>query len=275
MAVSRSLTRAHEKAQRVDEESACGSTSADCGCARKRGDRSIEIGDAVKKRILVIDIGGSNVKVMISRAQRRKFKSGPEMTPRELVTELKLLLQDWTFDAISMGFPAPVRNGCIMCEPKHLGPGWARFNFEKSLGKPVRIINDAAMQALGSYRGRRMLFLGLGTGLGSTLIWESNVLPLELGDLPYGSDHIIEDYLGKSGLNQLSEKRWKGEVLRAVGLLKKSFIADYVVLGGGSAKKLDELPDGVEVGHNRNAFLGGVRLWQTDQSARRPKWKIL
>jgi len=229
----------------------------------------------VKKRILVIDIGGSNVKVMISRAQRRKFKSGPEMTPRELVTELKLLLQDWTFDAISMGFPAPVRNGCIMCEPKHLGPGWARFNFEKSLGKPVRIINDAAMQALGSYRGRRMLFLGLGTGLGSTLIWESNVLPLELGDLPYGSDHIIEDYLGKSGLNQLGEKRWKGEVLHAVGLLKKSLIADYVVLGGGSAKKLDELPEGVEVGHNRNAFLGGVRLWQTDQSARRPKWKIL
>jgi len=229
----------------------------------------------VKKRILVIDIGGSNVKVMISRAQRRKFKSGPEMTPRELVTELQLLLQDWTFDAISMGFPAPVRNGCIMCEPKHLGPGWARFNFEKSLGKPVRIINDAAMQALGSYRGRRMLFLGLGTGLGSTLIWESNVLPLELGDLPYGSDHIIEDYLGKSGLNQLGEKRWKGEVLRAVGLLKKSLIADYVVLGGGSAKKLDELPEGVEVGHNRNAFLGGVRLWQTDQRTRRPKWKIL
>jgi len=229
----------------------------------------------LKKRILVIDVGGSNVKVMISRAQRRKFKSGPEMTPRELVTELKSLLQDWTFDAISMGFPAPVRNGCIMCEPKHLGPGWARFNFEKSLGKPVRIINDAAMQALGSYRGRRMLFLGLGTGLGSTLIWESNVLPLELGDLPYGSDHIIEDYLGKSGLNQLGEKRWKGEVLRAVGLLKKSLIADYVVLGGGSAKKLDELPEGVEVGHNRNAFLGGVRLWQTDQRTRRPKWKIL
>ena len=229
----------------------------------------------MKKRILVIDVGGSNVKVMISRAQRRKFKSGPEMTPRELVTELKSLLQDWTFDAISMGFPAPVRNGCIMCEPKHLGPGWARFNFEKSLGKPVRIINDAAMQALGSYRGRRMLFLGLGTGLGSTLIWESNVLPLELGDLPYGSDHIIEDYLGKSGLNQLGEKRWKGEVLRAVGLLKKSLIADYVVLGGGSAKKLDELPEGVEVGHNRNAFLGGVRLWQTDQRTRRPKWKIL
>jgi len=229
----------------------------------------------VKKKILVIDIGGSNVKAMISRAQRRKFESGPEMTPSEFVAQLKSLLEDWTFDAISMGFPAPIRNGCIMSEPKHLGTGWTRFNFEKPLGKPVRIINDAAMQALGSYRGRRMLFLGLGTGLGSTLIWENNVLPLELGDLPYGDDHIIEDYLGKPGLKRLGEKRWKGEVLRAVVLLKKSLIADYVVLGGGSAKRLDRLPEGVELGHNRNAFLGGVRLWQTEPHARRPKWQIL
>ncbi len=219
----RSITRTHEKDWRFDEKSACGPADADCRCRRKAArPEPDEIGDAVKKKILVIDVGGSNVKVMISRAQRRKFKSGPEMTPRELVTQLKSLLQDWTFDAISMGFPAPVRNGCIMSEPKHLGPGWTRFNFEKSLGKPVRIINDAAMQALGSYRGRRMLFLGLGTGLGSTLIWENNVLPLELGDLPYGNGHIIEDYLGKSGLKQLGEKQWKGEVLRAVVLLKKS-----------------------------------------------------
>jgi len=229
----------------------------------------------VNKRVLVIDIGGSNVKMMISREQRRKFKSGPEMTPREMVAQLKSMVQDWTFDAISMGFPAPVRNGCIMTEPKHLGVGWARFNFEKSLGRPVRIINDAALQALGSYRGRRMLFLGLGTGLGSTLIWKNNLLPLELGDLPYGYDHIIEDYLGKSGLKELGEKRWKDEVLRAVVLLKKSLIADYVVLGGGSAKKLDELPPGVEPGHNRNAFLGGVRLWQIDPHTRRAKWNIL
>jgi predicted NBD/HSP70 family sugar kinase len=184
-------------------------------------------------------------------------------------------VDDWTFDAISIGFPAPVRNGCIMNEPKHLGPGWARFNFEKSLGQPVRIMNDAAMQALGSYHGRRMLFLGLGTGLGSTLIWENNVLPLELGDLPYGNDHTIEDYLGKSGLKKLGEKRWENEVVRCVTLLKKSLIADYVVLGGGSAKKLDRLPAGVELGHNRNAFLGGVRLWQTEPHTRRPKWNIL
>jgi hypothetical protein len=188
---------------------------------------------------------------------------------------MKPLLQDWRFDAVSMGFPAPVRNGLIMSEPKNLGPGWTGFDLEKALGKPIRIINDAAMQALGSFRGGRMLFLGLGTGLGSTLIWDTNVLPLELGDLPYGNGHIIEDYLGKSGMKQLGEKAWKREVLRAVLSLKKSFIADYVVLGGGSAKKFDELPDGIDLGHNRNAFLGGVRLWQVDPWTRRAKWRIM
>ena len=229
----------------------------------------------MKEKILAIDVGGSNVKLMISRWEKRKFKSGPDLTPREMVTQMKPLLQDWRFDAISMGFPAPVRNGRIMSEPKHLGPGWTRFNFEKSLGKPFRIINDAAMQALGSFHGGRMLFLGLGTGLGSTLIWETNVLPLELGDLPYGNGDTIEDYLGKSGMKELGEKEWKREVLRAVLLLKKSLIADYVVLGGGSAKKFDRLPDGIELGHNRNAFLGGVRLWQTDPRTRRAKWQIM
>ena len=229
----------------------------------------------MKKRILVIDVGGSNVKLMISRRQKRKFKSGPDLTPREMVAQMKPLLEDWNFDAVSMGFPSPVRNGRIISEPKHLGPGWTRFDYEKSLGKPIRIINDAAMQALGSFHGGRMLFLGLGTGLGSTLIWEINVLPLELGDLPYGNGEIIEDYLGKSGMKQLGEKRWKREVLRAVLLLKKSVVADYVVLGGGSAKKFDELPDGIEFGHNRNAFLGGARLWQIDPRTRRAKWRIM
>jgi polyphosphate glucokinase len=229
----------------------------------------------VKKRILVIDVGGSNVKLMISRAQKRKFKSGPDLTPREMVAQMKPLLRDWSFDAVSMGFPAPVRNGRIMGEPKHLGPGWTRFDYEKSLGKPIRIINDAAMQALGSFHGGRMLFLGLGTGLGSTLIWETNVLSLELGDLPYGNGAIIEDYLGKSGMRQLGEKKWKREVLRAVLSLKKSLIADYVVLGGGGAKKFDQLPSGIEPGHNRNAFLGGVRLWQIDPRTRRAKWRIM
>ena len=229
----------------------------------------------MKKRILVIDVGGSNVKLMMSRWEKRKFKSGPNLTPREMVAQMKPLLRDWSFDAVSMGFPAPVRNGRIVSEPKHLGPGWTRFDYEKSLGKPIRIINDAAMQALGSFHGGRMLFLGMGTGLGSTLIWETNVLPLELGDLPYGNGDIIENYLGKSGMKQLGEKKWKREVLRAVLLLKKSLIADYVVLGGGSAKKFDQLPAGIEPGHNRNAFLGGVRLWQIDPRTRRAKWRIM
>ena len=229
----------------------------------------------MKKRILVIDVGGTNVKMMISRAKRRKFKSGPKMTPREMVCQIKLELQDWKYDAISIGFPAPVRDGRILLEPKHLGKGWMRFDFEKAFRKPVRIVNDAALQALGSYRGGRMLFLGLGTGLGSTLVLRDTVLPLELGDLPYCESLIIEDFLGELGLEELGEKAWQRDTLQAVAQLKKSFIADYVVLGGGNAKKLKELPEGAELGHNRNAFLGGTRLWQIDPRTRRPKWKFV
>ena len=192
-----------------------------------------------------------------------------------MMSGMKELLDGWKYDAVSIGFPSPVINGRIASEPKNLGAGWFGFNFEKALGKPVRLINDAAMQALGSYRGRRMLFLGLGTGLGSTLIWQNSVLPLELGDLPYRDHRIIEDFLGKPGMAELGEKRWKREVAHAVTQLKKSLIADYVVLGGGSVKKMDRLPKGVERGYNRNAFLGGVRLWQIDPRTRRPKWRIM
>ena len=227
------------------------------------------------RKILVIDVGGSNVKLMISRAGKRKFKSGPSLTPREMVAQIKPLVGDWKFDAISMGFPSPVRDGRILGEPKHLGNGWVRFDFKKAFGKPVRIINDASMQALGSYHGGRMLFLGLGTGLGSALVWSNHVLPLELGDLPYRNGNIIEEYLGKPGLARRGAKRWRHDVEHALTQLKKSLIADYVVLGGGNAKKFDDLPKGVERGHNRNAFLGGVRLWQVDAHTRRPKWQIL
>ena len=227
------------------------------------------------RKILVIDIGGSNVKLMISRSAKRKFKSGPHLTPREMVAQIEPLVSNWKFDAISMGFPSPVRDGRIVTEPKHLGKGWVRFDFEKAFRKPVRIINDASMQALGSYRGGRMLFLGLGTGLGSALVWTNYVLPLELGDLPYRNGSIIEDYLGKPGLARLGEKTWRRDVEHALVQLKKALIADYVVLGGGNAKKFDELPEGIERGHNRNAFLGGTRLWQIDLRTRRPKWQIL
>jgi polyphosphate glucokinase len=229
----------------------------------------------MKKSILVIDIGGTNVKLRISNTEKRKFKSGPKLTPLEMITQMKPLISDWKFDAASIGFPAPVRDGRILGEPKHLGPGWVGFNFEKALGKPARIINDAALQALGSYRGGRMLFLGLGTGLGSALVWSNTVLPLELGDLPYRDRRIIEDFLGKPGMIELGDKEWQREVVYAVTQLKKSLIADYVVLGGGNAKKLDELPEGSELGHNRNAFPGGVRLWQTEPKTGRPKWRIM
>jgi hypothetical protein len=228
-----------------------------------------------KKRILVVDIGGTHVKLMISRSERRKFNSGPSMTPRQLVSKLKTAVNGWSFDAVSIGFPSPVRHGQIMKDPKHLGKGWAGFDFAKAIRKPVRIINDAAMQALGSYRGGRMLFLGLGTGLGSALAYEKTLLPLELGDLPYRDGVIIEKFLGKPGLAKLGEGGWKREVRHVVRQLKKSFIADYVVLGGGNAKRFKSLPDGIELGHNRNAFLGGVRLWDSDAGTRKPTWRII
>lgn len=228
------------------------------------------------KKILVVDVGGSNVKLMISAAEkRRKFSSGPKLGPEEAVKEIKEATRDWNFDAVSIGFPAPVREGKIVNDPKHLGKNWAGFDFAKALGKPVRLINDAALQALGSYHGGgRMLFLGLGTGLGSALVWKENLLPLEFGDLPFG-DGIIEDWLGDEGMERLGKKEWQRETLDAIQHLKLAVIADYVVLGGGNAKELEELPEGFELGHNRNAYPGGIRLWETRADGRTPKWKIL
>jgi polyphosphate glucokinase len=179
------------------------------------------------------------------------------------------------FDRLSIGFPAPVRNGKIVRDPKHLGKGWAGFNFTRALHKPTRVINDAAMQALGSYARGRILFLGLGTGLGSALVWRNYVLPLELGDLPYRNHRKIEDFLGKEGLEKLGRKVWRAEVLYAVRQLKLSFVADTIVLGGGNVAKMNELPRGVEKGDNRNAFLGGVRLWEVDRRTGKARWQIL
>ncbi len=228
----------------------------------------------MKKKVLVVDIGGTHVKLMISRSQKLKFDSGVRMGPKALVAGVKESVAGWKFDAVSIGFPAPVKDGKIVKDPKHLGGGWASYNFAKALGKPVRVINDAAMQALGSYRGGRMLFLGLGTGLGSALVWDNNVLPLELGDLPYDNG-IIENQLGKVGLEKLGRKDWEAEVHYAVAQLKLSFIADYVVLGGGNSKVLSSLPEGAELGHNRNAYLGGARLWQTQRLTRRKRWNVI
>jgi len=228
-----------------------------------------------RRKVLVVDIGGSNVKLMISnRVKRRKFPSGRGLTPRRFITETKKAVADWKFDAVAIGFPAPVINGKIAVEPKNLGKGWTRFDFRKALGKPVRVINDAAMQALGSYRGKRMLFLGFGTGLGSALLWNQTVLSLELGDLAY-NDGTLEDWLSDDGMEALGEEEWQAEALRVIPALKKSFIADYVVLGGGNAKCIEKLPRGVELGHNRNAFTGGVRLWQNEPRTGRPRWNII
>jgi len=229
----------------------------------------------MKKNILVIDIGGTRVKLMISRRTKRKFDSGPKMTPREMIADIKKTAEGWNYDVISIGFPAPVKKGKIASEPKHLGKGWVGFDFAKPLGKPVEIINDAAMQALGSYHGARMLFLGLGTGLGSALVWKGHVLPLELGDLPYVHDGIIEDEIGKEGLERLGKKNWQKEVNKVLKQLKLALIADYIVLGGGNSKLIEELPYGVELGHNRNAYAGGCRLWQTEPGTRRKKWCVI
>jgi polyphosphate glucokinase len=233
--------------------------------------------DPKQKKILVVDIGGSSVKLMISAEEkRRKFPSGPKLAPAEAIAQIKENSRDWAFDAFAIGFPAPVRDGKILSEPTHLGKGWEGFDFARALGKPTRVINDAALQALGSYRGGgRMLFLGLGTGLGSALVWQDHLFPLELGHLPYCDEGIIEHVLGDAGLEELGRKEWQRETLRAIRFLKQALIADYVVLGGGNAKLLEKLPDGFELGHNRNVHPGGLRLWETDPETKKPRWRIL
>ena len=227
------------------------------------------------KKVLVVDIGGTNVKAMISREERRKFSSGSALTPRQLHQMLDGGLDNWKYDVVSIGFPAPVRNGRILTDPKNLGKGWTRFNFEKAFGRPVRVINDAAMQALGSYRGGRMLFIGLGTGVGSALVWNGTVLSLELSELPYLNEGTIEDRVGKVGFKEIGRKTWEEDVERILIHLQRAFVVDYIVLGGGNAKTLEHLPLGVELGHNRNAYLGGQRVWQNNSRTRRPRWTIL
>jgi len=225
-------------------------------------------------KTLVVDIGGTHVKLMVEGAEQRMFDSGAKMQPRDFVAQLKEKTGDWKFDNISIGFPSPVRGGKIVKDPKHLGKGWVGFDFGQSLGKPVQVINDAAMQALGSYHSGRMLFLGLGTGLGSAFVLDNMLFPLELGDLPYRDRDIIENFLGIPGIERLGEDEWKREVIFAVMQLKKSFIADYVVLGGGNVHRFDRLPEGIEHGKNENAFLGGVRLWEIEAGSGERKWQI-
>jgi polyphosphate glucokinase len=228
----------------------------------------------MKKKVLVVDIGGTHVKLMISPRETRKFDSGMKFSPKQLASEIKKATPDWKYGAISIGFPSVVKKGRVKKDPKHLAAGWIDWDFRKSLGKPTRVLNDAAMQALGSYHGGRMLFLGLGTGLGSALLWDRTVLSLELGDLPYLDDLSVEDWVGDAGRQKFGDKRWQAEVRRVVSELKRAFIADYVVLGGGNAKLVENWPAGIALGHNRNAFTGGTRLWLTGRDGK-PAWNII
>lgn len=218
--------------------------------------------------ILVIDIGGNNVKMLTSeQRKRRKIPSGPGLTARRMVAAVKAVTTDWKYDVISIGFPGPQKDGSPIAEPRNLGKGWVGFNFSKAFGVPVRLINDAAMQALGAYKSGNMLFLGLGTGLGSCLIVEGKVAPLELGHLPY-KQGTYEDYVGRRGLLKLGRKKWSREVTRVVDLFIDALHPDEVVLGGGNAKKLLELPPRCHLGHNRDAFVGGFRMWEPDHAIR-------
>jgi polyphosphate glucokinase len=214
-------------------------------------------------KVLVIDVGGTNIKLLAtSQQQIRKHPSGPSFTPDQLVELVARETADWDYEAISIGFPGPIVNGKIVIEPHNLAPGWVDFDFAGRFGKPVKLLNDAAMQALGSYQGGRMLFLGLGTGLGSALIIEGVIAPLELAHLPYKKKRTFEDYVGARGLLGFGKRKWNEAVEDVVNRLKAAMVADYVVVGGGNSRKLKRVPPGARLGDNNNAFLGGFRMWE-------------
>jgi predicted NBD/HSP70 family sugar kinase len=211
--------------------------------------------------VLVIDIGGTNVKILASgQTEPRKLPSGPEMTPKQMVSGIKQLARDWKYEVVSIGYPGLIHRGRIVSEPRNLGSGWVGFNFEAAFGCPVKILNDAAMQALGSYKGGTLLFLGLGTGLGSAVVVEGTVVPMELGHLSYRKK-TYEDHVGQRGRKRLGKKKWAKHVAFGVARLVEALHPDDVVLGGGNAKKLTDMPPGCRLGNNANAFLGGFRLW--------------
>ncbi len=221
-------------------------------------------------KVLAIDIGGTNLKVLASgQAEKREVPSGPTLTPRRMVTAAKRLARGWAYDVVSMGYPGPVQHNRPTREPFNLASGWVGFDFARAFGKPVRVLNDAAMQALGSYHGGRMLFLGLGTGLGSALVINGAVEPLELAHLPFKKGKTFEDFVGLRGLERLGKAKWRNEVVEVVAMLQAAMQADYVVIGGGNAKKLAEAPPGAQLGSNDNAFIGGFRMWESPAKARK------
>jgi len=211
--------------------------------------------------VLVIDIGGTSVKILASgQTEPRRFPSGPTMTPAEMVSRVKELADEWKYDVVAIGYPGVIHRGRVVSEPYNLGPNWVGFDFETAFGCPVKLMNDAAMQALGSYKEGILLFFGLGTGLGSALVAEGNVVPMELAHLSYG-DNTYEDYLGIRGLQRFGKEKWEKYVHFGVARLIAVLHPDDVVIGGGNVKKLKELPPGCRAGDNANAFIGGFRLW--------------
>jgi polyphosphate glucokinase len=212
--------------------------------------------------VLVIDVGGTHVKILATgQDEKREFASGPELTAQQMVSGVKQLADGWTYDVVSVGYPGPVLHDRVVADPKNLGPGWMGFDFKTAFGRPTKVLNDAAMQALGSYKKGKMLFLGLGTGLGSTLIVDGIVEPMELGHLPY-KKATYEDYVGDRGLERFGKKSWRKHVSDVVGRLATALEPDDIVLGGGNARVLKELPPGCRLGDNANAFKGGFLMWE-------------
>jgi polyphosphate glucokinase len=221
------------------------------------------------KKVLVVDVGGTHIKILATgQSTERKTESGPKMTARTMCNWVKTAARDWTYDVATIGYPGPVVHGRPVHEPHNLGPGWVGFDFSKALGCPVKVINDAAMQAIGSYEGGRMLFLGLGTGLGSAMIVDGIVEPMELAHLPYKHGKTYEDYLGLRGLERMGKRKWRDYVTRIVQDLQAALAPDYVVLGGGNAARIKTLPLRTRLGENEKAFTGGFRLWALQSGKR-------
>lgn len=214
-------------------------------------------------RTLVVDIGGSKVKVWkTGETDKIKIPSGKSLTPEELVSQLQEAIEQSEFERISVGYPGDVRHGHPVADPYNLGPGWVDFDYSKAFGRPVRIMNDACMQALGSYDGGRMLYLGMGTSIGTAFIMDGKIIPLALGHLEFRDGSSFESRVNREALERNGVKRWRADVIKAAVVLKAAFLADYVVLGGGNAKKLEELPEGCRRGGNHNAYYGGLRMWE-------------
>ncbi len=227
-------------------------------------------------KILVIDVGGSNVKMLASgQTEPRKFPSGPEMTPGKMVAGVKKLTADWDYDAVSIGIPGPVLLGQLILDPANLGPGWVGFDFSHAFGAPVKIINDAAMQALGSYKGGKLLFFGLGTGLGTAMVVDGVAESREVAHLHYKKGKTLEDYVGVHARRRLGKKKWRKHVDKIISFFVDTVHADDVVLGGGEVKNLKKLPKLCRIGDNANAFVGGFRLWEERPVQEKPEGKAL